>query len=319
MSFNIFGGRPGKDEESGSAVRKAYASRIGDFLRHVEGTNLNFFRRRESSLENLFAWGENVLNEKRNLERQLAIQVKACQTVKGQLQKAEEQIDELEKSLELARSQASMEKRNMEIHHADEITTLTMEKRNLESRHDDEITRLTAQHSTSIEDFHQKYNRDINSLVQEYENRIGKLESSHAAEVSKLVGQLLVNQDDNQGWPDDKLKLKFRELQRLIESVTSPHNKEFVVPQNQQLGFHLDPTNFLSRAGRYQYHFVLKSTIWTIFREQFFSAPLGFGALGPDKAQRELMDVYVAWRRLFSGDNRTGKIIYILSALWASI
>ena len=196
----------------------------------------------------------------------------------------------------------------MEIHHADEIDRLDMEKSKMENHYVDEIARLTMEHSDSM-----------SSVVQDYDNRIVELERTHTAEVGKLVGQLLVNQDDNQGWPDDKLKLKFRELQRLVESVTSPHNKEFVVPPNQQLGFHLDPTNFISRAGRWKYHFVLKSTIWTIFREQFFSAPFGFGALGPDKAQRELMDVYAAWRRLFSGDNRTGKIVYILSALWASI
>lgn len=304
MNLNFFAGRSGKNEESGSAVRKAYASRIDDFLRNAEGTNLNVFRRRESSLDSLFAWGENVLGGKRDLERQMALQVKACQKVEGQLQKAEEQIDELKKALELARSQ---------------FQKVSMEKRNMEIRHAEETTRLTMEHSKSMDDLQKKYKRDMNSRVQDYENRIGKLKETQTTEVSKLVGQLLVNQDDNKGWPDDKLKLKFRELQRLIESVTSPHNKEFPVPPNQQLGLHLDPTNFLSRAGRGKYHFVLKSALWTIFREQFFSAPFGFGALGPGRAQRELMDVYATWRRLFSRDNETGKITCILSALWASI
>jgi hypothetical protein len=242
-----------------------------------------------------------LLEEKRRLERELAAQTKARQTAEGQ-------IDELKKALDAAESrlrQLLFENRNMVRQHADKITTLTME------------------HSKRTDEARKQYDRDMDSLKQNHHHYLETLKMNHGKEVSqlkieitKLVGQLLVNQDSNLGWPDDKLKLKFRELQRLIESVTSPRNKEFLIPPNQQLGPHLDPTNFLSRVGRGKSHFVLKSAIWAIFHEQFFFAPFGFGALGPGKAQRELMDVYSTWRKLF--DDRTeigiGKITCRLSA-----
>lgn len=243
--------------------------------------------------------GESVSEGKGKLERELAVQLKACQ-------KAEGQIDELKRSLEVASfrlQKASIENESMVRQHADEITMLTME------------------HSKSMDESKKKYDHDMDSLKNQHNNYLQTLETNHGKEVnqlkqeiSKLVGQLLVNQDNNQGWPDDKLKVKFRELQRLVELVTSPRNKEFLIPPNQQLGSHLDPTNFLGRVGRGKSHFVLKSVIWAIFHEQFFSAPFGFGALGPGKGQRELMGVYFAWRKLFDERAGTGKITWRLRA-----
>jgi hypothetical protein len=236
--------------------------------------------------------GNSDLEEKRRLERELAAEVRARQ-------KAERQIDELNRARDAAESrfrQASIENRSMARQHADKITTLVME------------------HSKSMGEAKNRYDRNINSLQQEHKSDLESLRMNHGREVSqlkkeitKLVGQLLVNQDDNQGWPDDKLKIKYRELQRLIESATSPRNKEFLIPPNLQLGSHLDPTNFLSRAGKGKSHFVLKSTIWAILNEQFFCAPFGFGALGPGRAHRELMEVYSTWRKLFDKSPGIGK------------
>jgi hypothetical protein len=235
----------------------------------------------------------SVVEEKRRLERELAVQVRACQ-------KAEGQIDELKRALEAAQSR---------------FRQVSHENRSMVRQHDDKITMLTMEHSKSMDESRKQHDRDVDALKQTHNNYVEILKSNHAREVNqlkleitKLVGQLLVNQDGNQGWPDDKLKVKFRELQRLIESVTSPRNKEFLIPQNQQVGSHLDPTNFLSRVGRGKSHFMLKSAIWAIFYEQFFSAPFGFGALGPGRAQRELMDVYSTWRKLFDEHAETGKI-----------
>lgn len=232
------------------------------------------------------------MEEKQNLESDLAVQVRARQ-------KAERQIDELRRAHEAAESryqQACIDNRSMVRQHADKIASLTME------------------HLKSMGGAKKIYDRNIDSLKQGHSSDLESLKTNHGREVSqlqekmnKLVGQLLVNQDDNQGWPDDKLKINFRELQRLIESVTSPRNKEFLIPLNQQVGSHLDPTNFLSRAGRGKSHLLLKSTIWAILHEQFFCAPFGFGALGPGKALRELTEVYSTWRKLFGRPPGTGK------------
>jgi hypothetical protein len=186
----------------------------------------------------------------------------------------------------------------------------------LSRKHDKVVNQLNRNHGEEVNQLNENHVRDFNQLNSAHSKEVRELKSAHSKEVgelkgeiNRLVGQLLVNQNDNQAWPDDKMKLKFRELQRLIESVTSPRNKEFLIPPNQQLGTHLDPVNFLSRAGRGKCHFLLKSTIWAILREQFFSAPFGFGTLGPGKAQRELMDIYFTWRKIFDGPTRTGMIL----------
>jgi hypothetical protein len=235
-----------------------------------------------------FPWSKNSRNsdseEKRRLERELTAETRARQS-------AERQIDGLKRALDTTESrlrQALFENESMVRQHADKITALVIE------------------HSKSMSEAKDRYDRNTESLQQGHESDVQILKMNHGDEVSrlkkeisKLVGQLLVNQDDNQAWPDDKLKINYRELQRLIEFVTSPRNKEFLIPQNQQLGSHLDPTSFLSQAGRGKFHLVLKSTIWAILYEQFFCAPFGFGALGPGKAYRELMEVYSTWRKLF--------------------
>lgn len=247
--------------------------------------------------------GKNDLEEKRRLERDLAARVKA-------LQNAERHIEDLNKKLEAAESQylqASYDNRSMARQHADKIATLTMEHvqsmGDAKKEHDREIDSLKQRHNSDLHSLNADHLKDHNNLKADHAREIRELEK----ERTKLVGQLLVNQDDNQGWPDDKLKINFRELQRLIESLTSPRNKEFLIPPNQQVGSHLDPTNFLSRAGRGKSHLLLKSAIWAILREQFFCAPFGFGALGPGKAQKELTEVYSTWRKLFDKPPGTGK------------
>ncbi|KAH0537285.1 hypothetical protein FGG08_005910 [Glutinoglossum americanum] len=277
--MSIFGRSFG---ESASDVRKSYASRIGDFLSHVERPSGSIFRRRANTLDDLFTWGWGVLGEKQKLEHQLALQAEAYQ-------KAQEEIDRLKEARDVAESgfqHVSAELQQVSI----DFQNALVENTRMAEHHTHEINELILEHSKSMHDTKTRLKTDHGREVERFNK-----------EIDRLVGQLLVNQNDSQAWPDDKLKLKFRELQRLIESVTSPRNKQFLVPHNQQLGARLDPANFLSRVGRGKSHFLLKSTIWAIFQEQFFSAPFGFGALGPGKAQRELMDVYFTWRKIFDG------------------
>ncbi|KAF4625146.1 hypothetical protein G7Y89_g13023 [Cudoniella acicularis] len=291
-----------KKEETPSDVRKAYDSQINHFLRQVEGPSLNIFRQRDHPLESLLDWAESALDEKQKLEYQLDAQVKAYK-------EAKKKNDDLRRALEVAESQfrqASIDNRNIVVQYNNQITTLTRE------------------HSKSMEDSKRKHDYDMNLVTQRHENRLKTLNVEHsralrqkdnhletvkatnAKEVERLVGQLLVNQHVDEGWTDDKLKLNFRELQRLIELVTAPSNKELIIPKKQHLGPHLDPYNFLGREGRGKCHFLLKSTIWFILYEQFFSAPFGFGAFGPGEAQTQLMEVYNPWLKIIEGYTTSG-------------
>lgn len=273
-----------KSEQSPSDVRKEYDSQINHFLRGVDGSGLNFFRRRDP-LDNLLSWGEKIFNDRQQLERQLTLQVE-------KYSKAEGKIDKLKKDLETTRS---------------ELLRVSTENRNMKMTHAGELKSINEAHVQNTDDLRGTYESRITADKQKYDRDVINMEANHTVEINKLVGQLLINQKDNLGWADDKLKRRFQELQRLIESVTAPRNKEFLIPTNRELTPHMDPTNFLGRVGREKSHFLLKSAIWSIIHEQYFSTAFGFGALGPE-AQRELMEVYAAWRRLFDGHPVTGKI-----------
>lgn len=278
----------------------------------------------------------NVLEEKRRLERELASQVKACQKLEGQNDRLErayrtasESNEKYSHALASLKQEHNIDLRQRDTNHGKEVERLVRnhgrQVQNLESNYSQQLEATESKYSKHIEAIETKYSqhveaiktehsRDVNAIKSEHSRHVEAIETKYNGQVSqlekeinKLVGQLLVNQDSNHGWPDDKLKLKFKELQRLIESLTSPRNKELLIPPNQQLGLHLDPTNFLGRAGREKSHFMLKSIIWTILEEQFFAAPFGFGALGPVKGQRELLDVYLQWRKLFDEHAATGE------------
>jgi hypothetical protein len=183
--------------------------------------------------------------------------------------RAEDQIKELTQSLQVTEAQyADMRHRH----------------RLMEKEHEREVTNLTIEHSKTTETINTQYQ----------------------AEKDRLVAQLLVNQDNNQGWPDDKLKTKFQRLQKIIEDLTC--NPEFFIPPGASLGSNLDPTGFLSREGSDNSHFMLRGAIWSIIQEHFFSAPFGFGALGPKEAQTELQGLYGTWLRFFEPELGAGKL-----------
>lgn len=259
---------------------------------------------------------------KRKLERDLALQVKECKLQVKECKALKGQINELNRAytaVDYERQQALIEIDTIVRQHGDRIDRLNSEHaeilRERDANHGDEVKRLGAEHRGQIQKLETNYGQLVESLKSSHKREVEDIETKHNQqvnqldkEVQKLKGQLMFNQDGNQGWPDDKLETQFKQLQRLIESLTSPRNKEFVIPPNQQAGPQLDPTNFLGRAGRGKSHFMLKSIIWAIFQEQFFSAPFGFGALGPGKGQRELLDVYLTWQKSFGGGAGTGEI-----------
>lgn len=279
----------------------------------------------------------NVLEEKRKLERELALQVKACQKLEGHVDKldrayrtANESNEKYSHALASLKQEHNIELMQRDANYGKEVERLVRDHsqqiQSLESNYSRQVEALGTDHSQHVKAIEKKYSQHVEAIETKYSQHIEAIKTEHSQgvekivtkqsrqviqlekEINKLVGQLLVNQDSNQGWPDDKLKFQFKELQRLIESLTSPRNKELFIPANQRLGSHLDPTNFLGRVGNGKSHFLFKSIIWTILQEQFFAAPFGFGALGPVEGQRELLEVYLKWRKLFDERAATGEI-----------
>jgi hypothetical protein len=314
----------GPDEVSGLDVQKSYDARIHRFLKKVEGRSFTIFQRRDDPLNDLFAWGDEVFKEKQQVEAEFS---KTKSKLEGELLHARKRLESADRHIEkLNREHQATDHQLQKVSHDNET---------MANKHTDEIARTMESHSRQMTDEKRKhdsqllaqqvkYDRDIGqerqnqaSQKQQYDLRIETLLATHETQVKKLVGghrvestklvrQLLVNQKDDQAWTDDVLKLKFMKMRLLIETVTAPRNKEFLVPPNQELGNHLDPSNFIRHEGRSKSHFLLKTIIWAIIKDQFFSAPFGFGTFGSHGSQTLLMEVYYAWRELFEETIGTG-------------
>ncbi|KAF2866046.1 hypothetical protein BDV95DRAFT_584777 [Massariosphaeria phaeospora] len=164
-------------------------------------------------------------------------------------------------------------------------------------------------HGTALDRQEQDNERVVRHLKSEHEKKIKDADADHKAmiqalttsqeeERNRLIGQLLVNQDNIQEWPDEKLKAKFLELQCIVGSIGSPQREELKFPQDIPVGPDLDPTGFFDRNKRGRGHFLVKRAVWAILCEHFFSVPFGFGVLGPENTQNELLSNFQEWRRL---------------------
>ena len=315
----------GEPEVTASDIRKAYASRIEKFFRRVEGRDLHVFQRREHSLESLFAWGEKVLAEKSELESELSLRNRACA-------KAEEERDGLTKSLQETESklrtisslnekmegQLSESLAEAQQKYDQDMAKAGQEREDSKIQHEQYVTSLTQQHHCTLESLKKDHeslveslNRDhketVASLAQKYQGEIENLKQSHGNTVNRLKGQLLVNQSEYKGWPDEKLRMKFKELKDSIDLITAPQRQELIIPKGKGLESKLDPSRFIARAGNDNAHFLLKSLIWSIFYEHFFSLPFGFGVFGPASSENPLLQVFNSWYTVIEGHDTRGK------------
>ncbi|KUJ12159.1 uncharacterized protein LY89DRAFT_688620 [Mollisia scopiformis] len=286
MSLNIFGGKKSdKSEGSGEGGGKRgggspsvgeYISKIDEFLNEVEGRSFSMFKRRDDSLGDMLAWARYAYRERSKMENHINMQAKSLHRASGKIEDQYQRMENMQaeiNDLEFKRGR------------------LVRERDELVNEHNRELTHIAELRSMEVDKEGEKHREQVTNIRKD-----------HQKEKDKLVAQLLVSQRDDQGWPDDKMGIKFRELQRLMESVTAPRNREFLIPAGQKLPSHLDKTGFLTRAGNAKSHFWLKSTLWSIIAEQFFSAPFGFGVLGPGKSQKHLFEMYAAWRKLFDAN-----------------
>jgi hypothetical protein len=296
--------------ESASDVRRRYDNRIEHFIRRQNGPRGSFLHP-EEPLDALFAWIEGALREREMLQNTVLHNTKTIHDYESDIQDLNAKLGRLKTSL------ANSETRGRDI-----------EARNkaLREKHMDETAKLVSQHANSMRDTVNKYTNQIKTMAANHDAQRQKTKKDHDAyivqlkrehevqiakkmiEIKQLVGQLLVNQDEDRAWPDNKLKIKFQTLQQIIGSVTSPNkNKELKLPKNMEPGPELDPTSFIASAGSSKFKFLLRSGIWEILHQQFFSAPFGFGAFGLGQAQREVLDAYFPWRKIFDTPSEAGK------------
>jgi hypothetical protein len=267
------------------AIKERYDARVSQFLERVDKTrwyqNITIPGRSEVDvLDKLFAWGDRTWNEHISLSNQLSEANRRVQRLESNLSNARGKIHHLEAELSTAQEKVfrlGTEKKHMEIEHVENLSKVEAEQERIKMQHIREMTSLKGTHNSLLQ---------REQHVREQEKR-------------KLVGELLVNQDDNSGWTDEKLKFSFRKLQNLISTlVSSRSNIGFRLSPNCQIGSGLDPTGFLGRATTSKTHFLLQSRIWNILYENFFLAPFGFGILGPGEPQTQLIGMFLSWAQL---------------------
>lgn len=201
------------------------------------------------------------------------------------------------------------EKQNLTLRHeiesmAEQLRQASSENKSLLAKHAHDMEKLVTGHSRD----HQVWESEKKQLLRDHKKTTIDANAKHTKEMNKLIGQLLVNQEDNLGWTDDKLKVRYSEIHRKIEAITSPRRKELHIPANQSLTRALDPSGFIGRVGAGKLHILLKSLLWNTYWKHFFSSPYGFGALGPTKGKAALLELLSTRQRLLSGREHLGKL-----------
>jgi hypothetical protein len=266
--------------ETASSVKKDYRRDIGEFHDKI-GVQRNVIGQRDDSLRSLLDWAENLWNEKGDLDQKF-------HSLSAAYQKAEADIHKLQ---------------DVRLRLTNDCQRLAYEK----EQHAEEVRRrfeaMAFQHSQELNDMTVQHSKDTHDADQ----RRLKAEADHLKEKAELLDQLLINETDNQAWTDDKMKHKFGALQNLVDGVTDPGLQRLQLPPKSALGTEIDPTRALARIGSRKIHVFLKSAIWTVFVEEFFSIPFGFGAFGSGEAQNDIMELYHSWRKLFDDNVNIGK------------
>jgi hypothetical protein len=273
----------GKSDETASDARKEYNSRINGFLSELEGPSLNPFQRRDDPLGELLSWSTHAMEKLEKYRHYLVLARAEIKDLHGRLEEAQDRV--------------------MILKH--ERESLIHKIKEGEQIHSEDMQMLTIQHEQQVNEMDSKFNR----IALRMKDDKSKLISEHSQEKDKLITQLFASHSNTKEWPDEKLKLKYRELQMMIESLVLL--KEFRLQPGQTLSPQWDTSNFMGTIkGRGLSHFLLRSVIWKIIIDHYFAAPFGFGALGSGKGKQELSRCYVAWLQLVKGEQSSGQFIY---------
>jgi hypothetical protein len=179
------------------------------------------------------------------------------------------------------------------------------ELRRIRDEHRSAFDQQQTDHAWTVQNQRDQYEQELMNQRSAYEQELQRKEVECAQRIASLEADLLSNSDDFRPATDDVLKVKYRKLKLLIDTITDPFN--LGASGVTHLSNRVDPTNFLPREGNKFLRFLLRSIIWGIVMDGFFSLPFGFGALGPDSGRQQLLDVYRAWLRLYTAGNDAGK------------
>ena len=203
--------------------------------------------------------------------------------------------------------------------------------------HDAQIKQLKAEHATALAEAKTEHEAKCNALVGAFNHEMDKLVDEHETETNilkekmrELASDLISRTDDFRPATDQALRIKLLDLRNRIKNITVPNNLYMRTADMtggsgssgsggasgegatgtalHQLSPELDPTGFVARHGSRDLQYILRGLVWNVLIEAFFSAPFGFGFLGPDPkrnpGRQQLMDIHRTWSRLYEGQQQ---------------
>ncbi|KAL1902657.1 hypothetical protein Sste5346_001099 [Sporothrix stenoceras] len=187
----------------------------------------------------------------------------------------------------------------------------------LEEKHANVLKDVAATHEVAQKSLHDDKEREIDEIIDAHEAETDILKEK----VRELAADLISQTDDFRPATDQALRIKLLDLRNRIKNITVPNNLHLRIESSggsgeggdgattasatHQLPPDLDPTGFVSRHGSRDLQYILRGLVWNVLIDAFFSAPFGFGFLGPDPqrnpGRQQLMEIHRAWSRLYEG------------------
>jgi hypothetical protein len=300
--------------ESPDDVHRDYAERIERLLDEFEPRDS--FWHRPRGFKDLTRWSRTTWDSKQRLESQVRDMNRNLQAANGEVQQLRSNVAETAKAL--AKEKDLRAQRDEELQSANDRWMAVLDDTHTEhakvlQTKVEELRTATQTHAQERRDLQEHFNNQMAMITSQYDGEINRMDKDHTGQVhglkdriTQLTEDIMVNQADSRAWTDEKIKARFQELRRAVEAITSPHT---LVVNERSSGVRprIDPAGFLHRQGDDNYHFLLRNVIWDILYGQFFSEPLGFGALGPGVGYESLLRIYTSWRVLFDRTGDSGK------------
>lgn len=200
-----------------------------------------------------------------------------------------------------------------------QVHGLKAEQKHQARRYEEQIQRLEDESTVRLQELRHHYQIELESQAAKYKTEIShRMEESDAKMAAYMVDrdeqaarereqyerqiadlkQVLMERPgdfDLRLVSDRSLKEEYRALKRSVDTITF-NLGPMTIDRN------IDAVSFLEREGKGQERLFVKALIWAMILDGFFSAPYGFGALGPGGNGVPLFELYRRWKGIVEGD-----------------
>ncbi|KAK4654032.1 hypothetical protein QC762_400530 [Podospora pseudocomata] len=224
-------------------------------------------------------------------------------------------LDKMEDGKRRLKAEYEVEKSAM----TQQVHGLKAEQKHQARRYEEQIQRLKDESTVRLQELRHRYQIELESQAAKYKTEIGhRMEESDAKMAAYMMDrdeqaarereqyerqiadlkQVLMERPgefDLRLVSDRSLKEEYRALKRSVDTITF-NLGPITIDRN------IDEASFLEREGKGQERLFVKALIWAMILDGFFSAPYGFGALGPGGNGGPLFELYRSWKGIVEGD-----------------